>query len=157
MHNQPEQSYPRLKAKIMQMLDRQERRGIEIGPPEIQLTAADDKFLSDLKIAWEPEMVPGFILPRNLTEFLNTYPNEIKRITAMVAKEFDYEPLNDSLDDWTQEIIKNFLMSKEEKFEDVVEMYITAPPRMPGQSVSSHFTGYMEMQVRALFPVVIGD
>ena len=42
MHNQPEQSYPRLKAKIMQMLDRQERRGIEIGPPEIQLTAADD-------------------------------------------------------------------------------------------------------------------
>jgi hypothetical protein len=148
----------RLKAKILaKEYQIMERRGLPIAPPEIQLTAADDKFLAALKVAWEPEAVPGFILPYNLTEFLNMYPNKIREATAMVAKEFGYEPLNDSLDDWTQEIIANFLMFREEKFEDIIEMYITAPPRMPGQSVSSHFMGYVEMRVRALFPVVIGD
>ena len=75
-------------------------------------------------------------------------------MTARAAKRFGLSASDDSLDDMTQEIVKTFLMFREEGLEDIVEMYITAPPRLPGQSIANHFASYLQMRVDALFPVL---
>jgi hypothetical protein len=75
-------------------------------------------------------------------------------MTARAAKRFGLSPAADSLDHMTDEIVKTFLMFKEENLEDIVAMYITAPPRLPGQSIGDHFASYLQMRVDALFPVL---
>ena len=103
---------------------------------------------------FEFETNSGFVPPKNLTEFLAKYPDKFREMTAIAAKRFGLSPADDSLDDMTREIIKTFLMFKEEGLEDVVEMFITAPPRLPGQAIAEHFFSYMQMRTDALFPVL---
>ena len=33
-------------------------------------------------------------------------------------------------------------------------MYVTAPPRLPGQSIADHFFSYLQMRTDALFPTM---
>ena len=75
-------------------------------------------------------------------------------MTARAAKRFGLSASDDSLDDMTQEIVKTFIMFRDEGLEDIVQMYVTAPPRLPGQSVAEHFFSYMQMRTDALFPVL---
>ena len=102
----------------------------------------------------EFESNSGFVPPKNLTEFLAKYPEKFREMTALAAKRFGLSPADESLDEMAHEIVKTFLMFREEGLEDVVEMHITAPPRSPGQSLSDHFFSYMQMRTDALFPVM---
>jgi hypothetical protein len=94
------------------------------------------------------------VLPKTLPEFLTKYPGKFREMTALAAKRLGLSPAADSLDGMAHEIVKTFLMFKEEGLEDIVEMYITAPPRLPGQSIADHFFSYMQMRTDALFPVL---
>jgi len=102
----------------------------------------------------EYETNSAFVLPKTLPEFLAKYPGKFREMTALAAKRFGLSPAEDSLDEMAHEIVKTFLMFREEGLEDVVEMHITAPPRSPGQSLSDHFFSYMQMRTDALFPVM---
>ena len=102
----------------------------------------------------EYETNSAFVLPKTLPQFLAEHPRRFAEMTARAAKRFGLSPSDDSLDDMTQEIVKTFLMFKEEGLEDIVAMYITAPPRMPSQSLADHFFSYMQMRTNALFPVM---
>lgn len=42
------------------------------------LTERDARFLQNLRIRWEREPEPGFVLPNTLSEYLTRYPNGIK-------------------------------------------------------------------------------
>jgi hypothetical protein len=96
----------------------------------------------------------SFVLPKTLPEFLAKYPGKFREMTALAAKRLGLSPAADSLDDMTDEIVKTFLMFREEGLEDIVAMYITAPPRLPGQSIADHFFWYLQMRADALFPVM---
>lgn len=102
----------------------------------------------------EFETNSGFVPPKTLPQFLAKYPEKFREMTALAANRFGLSPSDDSLEDMTQEIVKTFLMFKEEGLEDIVAMYITAPPRLPGQSIGDHFASYLQMRVDALFPVM---
>jgi hypothetical protein len=97
---------------------------------------------------------PGFVLPKTLPEFLAKYPDKFREMTALAAKRFGFSHSDDSLDDMAHEIVKTFLMFREEGLEDIVAMYISASPRLPGQSLADHFFSYMQMRTDALFPVL---
>ena len=78
----------------------------------------------------EYETNSGFVPPKTLPEFLAKYPGKFREMTALAAKRFGLSPADDSLDDMTDEIVKTFLMFKEEG----VGRYcrdVSSPPR-PG-------------------------
>ncbi len=77
---------------------------------------------------------------------------------VVAAKELDCTPLDESIyDDWGQELIVMFLGFASSGFEDIVEMYITAPERTPGQPVSDHFNAYMQFRVTAALTVLLRE
>ena len=77
---------------------------------------------------------------------------------VVAAKELGYTPLDESIyDDWGQELIIMFLGFASSGFEDIVEMYITAPERVPGQPVSDHFFAYMQFRVTAALTVLLRE
>ena len=102
----------------------------------------------------EFETNSGFVLPKTLPEFLAKYPGKFREMTALAANRFGLSPADESLGEMAQEIVDTFLMFREEGLEDIVEMYITAPPRLPGQSLEGHFWGYLQGRTDALFPVM---
>ncbi len=102
----------------------------------------------------EYEANSAFVLPKTLPEFLAKYPGKFRDMTALAANRFGLSPADESLDEMAHEIVKTFLMFREEGLEDLVQMYTTAPPRLPGQSLADHFFSYMQMRTDALFPVL---
>jgi hypothetical protein len=117
------------------------------------LTKSDEKFLHELCVSWNPDLIPGFIVPRTLRGYLKKYPNDIRSYTEVAAKQLGYTPFAESFyDDWSQDLILMFLNFAKDDLEDIVEMYITAPERTPGQPVSDHFNAYIQFRVTAALP-----
>ncbi len=122
------------------------------------LTAFDDKFLHELCISWDPDPVPGFVVPKTLKTYLEQYPSDIRKYTEAAAAQLGYAPVDESYyDDWSQDLVLLFLGFADSGFEDIVEMYITAPERMPGQPVSDHFGAYMQFRVTAALAVLMEE
>jgi hypothetical protein len=124
----------------------------------LSLTAADERFLHELCVSWNPESVPGFTVPSTLREYLERFPNNIRDYTKVAATQLGFIPIDEtSHEDLSQDIILRFLQFANMGFEDIVEMYITAPERTPGQPVSDHFNAYIQFRVTAMVAMLLSD
>lgn len=124
----------------------------------LSLTVADERFLHELCVSWNPDPEPGFTVPNTLREYLERFPNHIRDYTKVAAAQLGFIPIDEtSHEDLSQDIILRSLQFANMGFEDVVEMYVTAPERTPGQPVSDHFNAYIQFRVTAMVVMLLNE
>jgi hypothetical protein len=125
--------------------------------PVPKLAEEDSRWLHDLRVAWEHEPEPEFIVPKTLPEYLGRYPTGIREAVGVVAKELGLALLDSGLDDLAREVKEMFIGFDEEGLEDVIAMFPfdTAFRPRAGEHGSAKFQRYVQFRVRACVPVVL--
>jgi len=125
--------------------------------PVPKLAEEDSHWLHDLRVAWEQEPEPEFIVPKTLPEYLGRYPTGIREAVGVVAKELGLAMPDGGLDEVAQEVSQMFLDFLALDLEDVVAMFPFDKffHRRDGEHNSAAFHRYVRFRVKAAVQVVL--
>jgi hypothetical protein len=126
-----------------------------IAPPVLTLDKDDVRLLNAMKVEWLEPVERDYVAPQTLKQYLYEHPCGFRTAVRLAAEDFGYDVSPSNLVTWEEGIIKMFQGFEKLGLEDVVEMYVTAPPRRPDQSIREHFDAYIEFRVWAALPVLI--